>query len=125
MTVVRQFSRYVMVGVLSNALLYAAYLALTALGVPPKAAMTVTYAAGIILSFHMNRRWTFDVALPYGRALGRYVMLYLSGYVLNYAGLALFADALGLPHQLVQITIMAVLAAYFFVMFRLWVFKPV
>lgn len=125
MTVLKQFSRYVTVGVISNAMLYAAYLALTALGVPPKVAMTVTYAAGIVLSFHMNRRWTFDITLPYGRSLGRYVMLYLSGYVLNYVGLALFSDVLGLPHQLVQITIMALLAAYFFVMFRLWVFRPV
>ncbi len=123
MTALRQFSRYVTIGVATNLSLYAAYLLLTALGLDPKAAMTVTYAVGVALSFHLNRRWTFESGLPYLQTLRRFVALYASGYVLNLAGLALFADRLGLPHQWVQIAIMAGLVVYFFTMFRVWVFR--
>jgi len=122
-TVLRQFSRYVTIGVVTNALLYASYLLLTASGAAPRAAMTVTYITGVALSFHLNRRWTFDSGLPYMQTLRRFVALYASGYVLNYAGLALFHDRLGLPHQLVQIAIMGGLVVYFFAMFRVWVFR--
>jgi putative flippase GtrA len=122
-TALRQFSRYVTIGVVTNLSLYAAYLLLAAMGMDPKAAMTVTYVAGVVLSFHLNRRWTFDSGLPYLKTLRRFVVLYASGYVLNLAGLALFTDWLGLPHQLVQIAIMGNLVVYFFLMFRLWVFR--
>ena len=123
MTALRQFSRYVTIGVVTNLLLYGAYLLLTAMGADPKAAMTVTYVTGVALSFHLNRRWTFESGLPYMQTLRRFVALYASGYALNYAGLALFADRLGLPHQLVQIAIMGGLVVYFFSMFRVWVFR--
>ena len=124
MTALRQFSRYVAIGVMTNLSLYAAYLLLTALGADPKAAMTATYVAGVALSFHLNRRWTFESGLPYLKTLRRFLLLYASGYVLNLAGLALFTDRLGFPPQLVQITIMGGLVVYFFLMFRAWVFHP-
>lgn len=123
MTALRQFSRYVTIGVATNLSLYAAYLLLTALGLDPKAAMTATYAVGVALSFHLNRRWTFESGLPYWLALRRFVLLYASGYLLNLAGLAFFADRLGLPHQLVQVVVMGALVVYFFTMFRVWVFR--
>lgn len=122
-TALRQFSRYVTIGVVTNLLLYASYLLLTFAGTAPKAAMTVTYVTGVALSFHLNRRWTFESGLPYMQTLRRFIALYASGYVLNYAGLALLSDRLGLPHQLVQIAIMGGLVVYFFLMFRIWVFR--
>ncbi|MEZ5532093.1 MAG: GtrA family protein [Steroidobacteraceae bacterium] len=122
-TVLRQFSRYVTIGVVTNGLLYGAYLLLTATGAAPEAAMTVTYLTGVALSFHLNRRWTFESGLPYLHTLIRFIALYASGYALNYVGLALLPDRLGLPHQLVQIAIMGGLVVYFFAMFRAWVFR--
>ncbi len=123
MTILRQFSRYVTIGIVTNGLLYGAYLLLTFSGAAPKVAMTVTYVTGVTLSFHLNRRWTFDSGLPYLQTLGRFVALYASGYALNYAGLDVLTDRLGLPHQLVQIAIMGGLVIYFFAMFRVWVFR--
>ncbi|MBV6416799.1 MAG: hypothetical protein CMLOHMNK_01414 [Steroidobacteraceae bacterium] len=123
MTALRQFSRYVAIGAITNLLLYAAYLLLTEWGAAPRAAMTVTYIAGVASSFHLNRRWTFDSGLPYLQTLRRFIALYASGYVLNFIGLLLLVDVLGLPHQLVQIAIMGALVVYFFLLFRVWVFR--
>lgn len=123
MTAIRQFSRYVAIGVGTNATLYGAYLALTALGLRPTIAMTLVYVTGTISSFYLNRRWAFQSTQPYGNALARYVLLYASGYILNYAGLAHLPVMLRLPHQLVQICLMGGLVVYFFLMLRLWVFR--
>lgn len=123
MTALRQFSRYVTIGAVTNLLLYGAYLLLTALGIAPELAMTATYIAGVALSFHLNRTWTFESGVPYMRTLRRFMALYASGYAINWLGLALLPDRLGIPHQLVQIVIMGGLVVYFFAMFRVWVFR--
>lgn len=124
MTTLRKFSRYVIIGIVLNSALYGCYLGLTAaLSVEPKLAMTLTYVAGIGLSFGFNRRWTFGSTISVGRTLPRYFLLYVSGYVINYMGLRLFYDGLGFPHQWIQIAVMSFLMIYLFALSRLWVFK--
>lgn len=119
-----QFARYVVVGVISNAVGYLLYLVLTAAGMEHKAAMTLLYAIGLAQTFVFNRRWSFEHRGEGGRALLRYLAAYGFGYVVNLAALVLFVDRLGLPHQWVQAGMVVVLAGMLFLLQRYWVFRP-
>lgn len=116
--------RFVVVGALSNALLYALYLALTALGADYKLAMTVLYGLGVAQTFFFNKSWTFGHRGRSGLPAAKYLLAYGLCYVMNILALVLFADYLGLPHQLVQATMICVVAAVMFLLQKFWIFSP-
>jgi putative flippase GtrA len=119
----RQFLRFATVGVVSNLVIYGAYLLLTALGMGAKLAMTTTYVAGVVQTFIVNKRWTFDFD---GAGMGvfvRYCLSYAFGYVVNLLTLYVFADRLGWPHQLVQAGAIVEVAVLLFALHRFWVFR--
>ena len=89
-----QFVRYAIVGLISNGVLYLAYLVLTWLGLGHKFAMTLLYVVGVLQTFVFNRNWTFKHGGLVGAALTRYAVAYGFGYLLNFAALALFVDVL-------------------------------
>ena len=55
-----QFIRYVVVGLVSNAMLYLVYILLTRLGMGPKLAMSLLYGGGVLQTFVFNRKWSFQ-----------------------------------------------------------------
>lgn len=118
----RQFARWVIVGVVTNTVLYLAYLALTRSLFAPQAAMTVVYVAGMLLGFVGNRLWSFEHAGRIDTALLRYVAVYALGYVINFAGLEIGVDMLGFPHEFVQGAMVIVVATVMFLMQKLFVF---
>jgi len=111
------------VGAAANIVLYFVYLLITAMGVPPKLAMTSLYFIGVLLTFVLNRNWSFEDGTPGRLALLRYCVVYGSGYLLNFAILAIFVDALKLPHQYVQGVAIVTLALYLFGLQKTWVFR--
>jgi putative flippase GtrA len=115
--------RYATVGVVSNLVLYGLYLVATGLGIASKVAMTALYAAGVLQTFLLNKRWSFRDRGPKGIALLRYCAAYASGYVLNYAMLAVLVDVLQLRHEYVQGATVLLIAVYLFVLQRIWVFR--
>lgn len=119
----RQFVRFATVGVISNALLYMAYLLLTLfLGLEHKLAMTLVYVAGVILSFVVNRSWSFGHSGVAHAAFVRYVVANVIGYLLNLALLMLAVDRLNLPHEGVQAVAIVLVAVCTFLLHRYWVF---
>lgn len=117
-----QMVRFGIVGLVSNAVLYLAYLALTALGMGPKLAMTLLYAVGVAQTFLFNKRWSFRHGGAYGPAFVRYCIAYAVGYAINLGALALLVDAMGYPHQAVQGVLILLLAAFFFLLQKFWIF---
>ncbi|MEZ5739282.1 MAG: GtrA family protein [Burkholderiaceae bacterium] len=117
--------RYAIVGLLSNAVGYLAYLALTTLGLSPQRAMSLLYAIVATVGFFGHRRLTFA---DDGRLLGtgaRYVIAHLGGYLLNLALLSVLVDRLGLAHQAVQAGAILVVAIYLFIVSRQFVFRGI
>lgn len=123
---VGQFIRYVTVGLVSNGVLFAAYLLLTTVSMGPKLAMTLLYALGVIQTFFFNMRWSFRHGGTHGPAFVRYCASYALGYGLNLAALWVLVDRLGYPHQIVQGIMILALALMLFVLQKFWVFpaKP-
>ncbi|MGH8333711.1 MAG: GtrA family protein [Pseudomonas fluorescens] len=122
--IVRQFLRYALVGALTNLCGYAVYLLLTSLWGAPKLTMTLLYSVGALIGFIANRRFTFRHDGHIGMAGIRYLLVQLSGYLLNLFLLMLFVDWLGFSHQLVQAVAIVVVAVFLFVLSRVFVFAP-
>lgn len=119
-----QLARYAIVGLFFNTLGYLLYLAITALGMEPKLAMTLLYIIGTLQTFFFNRKWSFShdgAAMP---SLIRYLLAYASGYVINWFALYGLVDILGYPHQIIQGLIIFAIAAYLFFLQKFWVFAP-
>lgn len=114
------------IGIASNAALYAVYLALTELGVGPKAAMTAVFVLGVLCTYALNRRWTFRHDGAAARSAVRYAGAYLLAYAMNVAALALLVDVASLPHRAVMLGLIVTTAGLIFVLQKFWVFpvKP-
>jgi putative flippase GtrA len=119
-----QASRYIVVGLASNLAGYLAYLALTALGMNEKLAMTLVYLVGVLQTFVFNKRWSFRFAGPVRSAFVRYAVLYAVGYAINLGTMHLLVDRIGWPHQGVMAGLVCFMAVFFFVGQRFWVFRP-
>jgi putative flippase GtrA len=117
-----QFMRYIIIGVLLNATLYAFYLLLTHTLMGSRAAMSITYCAGVLIGFVLNRKITFSFRGRDTGALFRYIVSYSVGYVVNFIGLWLFVDLAGFAHELVQGGMIVTLAFMFFALQKWWVF---
>ncbi len=118
-----QFTRYVIVGLISNAILYLGYLALTAFGMGHKLAMTLLYVLGVWQTFFFNRSWSFQDSGRKQDAFVKYAAVYGAGYAINWSLLWFFVDELGLPHQVVQGILIFVVAIFIVLLLQFWVFN--
>lgn len=123
MRTVLQFARYSTVGLASNLLLYVAYLAITTVGLGPKSAMTVLYVCGVLMTFIFNRSWTFNHEGAVSSSFWKYVLVYLSGYLVNWLVLYSLVDEANWPHQYVQGIMILLLAFCIFIAQKFWVFN--
>jgi len=123
MAVHQQFMRYVVVGLASNAFIYAIYIVLTYLGIGPKLAMTLLYGVGVLQTFVFNKNWSFRFDGAATPALARYAMAYGAGYAINFLALVVLVDRAGLPHMWVQGVMILVVALMLFLLQRHWVFR--
>jgi putative flippase GtrA len=123
MSATKQFTRFAVVGLVSNLALYLIYLLLTTLGLGHKLAMSNLYMTGVLQTFFFNRGWTFSHRGPTGPALTRYVIAYALGYLINLLALVWLVDTVGLPHQAVQGAMILLMAVGFFLAQRYWIFR--
>jgi putative flippase GtrA len=122
MSKTRQFTRFALVGVLTNAALYALYLGLTIIGVGPKAAMTAAFGTGVVVSYLFNRHWTFEHTGALTTSAPRYAGTYVIAYLVNVVSLVLLVDIAELPHEAVMLALIVGTALLTFTLQRLWVF---
>jgi putative flippase GtrA len=122
----RQLFSFGAIGIASNGALYLLYLALTSVGIGHKTAMTLVFAAGVLLTYALNRRWTFRHDGAVSGSARRYVGAYLLGYLANVAVLALLVDVMNFPHRAVMLILIFATAGLMFVLQKFWVFpaKP-
>jgi putative flippase GtrA len=114
--------RFVVVGLVSNGLLYLAYLVLTTLGTGPKVAMTLLYLVGVLQTFAPQRRWTFRHAGRGDEAFVRYLAAYAFCYALQWSILYVLVDRHGFDHALIQGGAIIAIAVTMFLVQKYWVF---
>ena len=120
----RAFLRFAIVGLASNAVLFALYVVLTSAGMPHVPAMTLVYVLGVLQTFAANRHWTFGHTGAVGAPLLRYALAYVLGYLLNLTLMLMLVDAMHLPHAWVQGALILVVAVFLFLLQKHWVFRP-
>lgn len=114
--------RYLTVGVVSNGLLYAAYLLITYLGMPPVVATSLLYVSGVGGTYLANRGWSFQSTRDHSEAAPRYLMAYGAGYGVQVATLSGLTYLLHVPHQFAQLCAMGGAAVTIYAGLKFWVF---
>jgi putative flippase GtrA len=121
--VVRDFLRFATVGAVATAAHYAVMIALTELGgMDPVAATVCGFAVGAVVSYTLNRRYTFAVRPAYMRGFLKFAIVIGIGAVLNAAIVAFFIS-FGLHYMVAQVIATGVVLIWNFAGARLIVFR--
>lgn len=121
-TTIAQTVKFLLSGLITNVSVYAAYLLLTFAGMGPKTAMSLLFVAGMMLSYNMNKRWTFASRNTRDATLWRFVAAYATAYILNFFSMWVAVDRMGIPHYLVQAVNIVVISALLFMAQKYWIF---
>jgi putative flippase GtrA len=104
-----RFGRFGVVGLASNAGLYAAFLGLIWFGMAPLGASALCYVLGVVFSYVLNRGWTFASRSSHSRDLPRFLASYGVGLSVTLASMSVLVPVLGpAAAQLLTIAITAI-----------------
>ncbi|MEO0369372.1 MAG: GtrA family protein [Pseudomonadota bacterium] len=73
--------RYICVGLLSNGLLYVLFVLMVRLGIRPTKTAVICYILGLMFSYVLNRKWSFESSVSNRRDLPRFLFSYGIGLV--------------------------------------------
>ncbi len=121
--VVRDFLRFATVGAVATAAHYAVLITLAELaGVNPVTATVIGFGVGAVVSYTLNRRFTFAVRPAYMRGFVKFLAVVGIGAVLNAAIVAFFIG-LGLHYLIAQVIATGLVLIWNFAAARLVVFR--
>lgn len=116
--------RFVIVGVINNVVGYILFLFMIyVLGIGHKITVTLLFAIGMIVSFLMNKKWTFKTSGNYSSSLLKFLIVYLLGYSLNIVIVAIFVDRLSYSSGWVQLWANVTLPIYYFLANKYYVYR--
>jgi len=113
-------ARYVILGVGQNAVLYLATLGLLALGLAGWVALAIVYPIGVVMSFLLNRAWSFAGRERVRGQFARHVVVYAAAYPLT-LGLSWLLEHFVHAWLATGLTI-GIIAAVNFTTSNLWVY---
>lgn len=121
--IVRQFARFAMVGAVATAAHYALMIVLIeAADVPVVPATSAGYALGTVVSYLLNRSFTFSVKTGFTRGFVKYAIVIGAGFFINGAIVWALSRA-GLPYMLAQVIATGLVLIWNFAGARLVVFR--
>jgi putative flippase GtrA len=123
---VRQASRFGLVGLINTAVGLSLIWLAMASGLPAIPANAIGYLVGIMVSFMLNRAWTFRLdgrkQVRASVAFRRFFIAAGAAWILNIAVVWSGLELTGISPYLLQLFGVATYSASFFVMCRTWVF---
>lgn len=123
MTVATEFFRFLGVGGIATAVHYAIMAGLVALGLAgPVAASTWGFSVSALLNYGLNHRFTFKSGRAHTSALPRFVVVALTGLVINAGLVALGVITLKLHYVFAQLMATAGTVVWNFALARTWAF---
>jgi putative flippase GtrA len=118
---VRQFRRFLVVGLANTVLSFVAYRLLLAIGTPYVLAAVLAFSVGAVNGYVFNRRWTFGA-----RASGRARLLYVAVQVLGATATSLlvlfFVRVAGTGKIFAYPAVIAPVTVCMFIANRTWTF---
>jgi putative flippase GtrA len=122
--VIRQTVRFGAVGLLNTIIgLAAIYSVIFFFGAGPKIANIVGYSIGLILSFFLNRNWTFDQAGTGRERLPAFLVVAGLSYLCNLGAVAVGSYVFGLSPYLAQLLGVGLYTTEMFLGCRMFVFR--
>lgn len=124
MSLARQISAFVAVGLAAVTAHYAALVGLVELAAwRPVPATLVGYLVGGVVSYVLNRRHTFDTERSHVEAGWRFAAVAGVGFLLTYAAMHLLVERLHAPYLPAQIATTGVVMAWSFLAHKFWSFS--
>lgn len=121
---IRSMVRFALVGLANTALGYSVILFMhLVVGTGLLLANVAGYAAGLVLSYHLNRSFTFASSAAHRQALPRFVLTVIACFALNLVVLEVARESMGLPFPIAQALAVASYTVAFFFASRSLVFR--
>ena len=125
MSLSRKIIRYAVVGVIGTAVHFGVLAALVELfGVEPVTSSTIGFIVTVIVSYVLNHRWTFRSDRGHRSALPRYIIVSITGMLLNTGIMFLTVHVFGLWYILGQCLVVVVVPITNFALNYRWSFRP-
>ena len=122
----RQFITFSGVGVVAAVAHYGVLILLVEMGgLSPVIATLWGFIAGAIVSYLLNRRFTFRSDRPHRSAVPRFLAVTAGGFVLNGCAMWLLNEQWGVPYLIAQVIATAVVLFWNFTANRLWTFGAI
>jgi putative flippase GtrA len=115
--------RYTMVGAVGTAVQYLLLLGLVEIShLRPTLATTIGFAAGALVNYALNFRFTFQSSRSHRVALPRFLTIAAGGMLLNFGIVALGVDLLRLHYLIPQVCATGTVVLCTFLANRAWTF---
>ena len=119
----RQFAAFFGVGVVAAVVHYGLLIGLVeAWRVDPVPAALAGYVAGGVVSYALNRRFTYRSNRPHAEATWRFALVAVVGFFLTWGFMHAFTRWLGLPYLPAQLVTTGVVLFWSFLAHKLWTF---
>ena len=116
--------RFGTVGVLQNGLNLATFALATGAGIHYRPAAVLAGVLALVVSFLLNRHWTFmGHATPVGRQGLRYLLVFAGAVGLGVVLLTFFVEVTGIGEVPAQVAAILIVAPISFLAQRTWVFR--
>lgn len=119
----RQFTTFVVVGLAAAVVHYSVLIGLVErAGTGTVLATLAGYVCGGVVSYLLNRRFTYESERPHGEAVWRFAVVAGVGFLLTGLLMAALNGWLGVPYLLAQLAITGIVLIWSFLGNRLWTF---
>lgn len=121
---IAQFAKYCLVGVVNTFVgLGLIFTCMAAFGLSPALSNLIGFAIGIVVSFSLNRIWTFASSAPIGKSFAGFAGICLVGYFLNLGVVLAVIYAWGVNPYIGQIAGVGCYAVFVFLGSRYFAFR--
>ena len=99
---IKRLVRYGFVGLLGASLHFGTLIILVRAGMPPVPASAIGFVITVLVSYLLNYYWTFEANLAHRSSLPRYIVITVSGLILNTSVMHLTVDVWRWDYRLGQ-----------------------
>ena len=122
----KQFSRFLTVGLFNTTLGYCIIFACMYLGgMTPEASNAIGYAVGLIASYLLNKLYTFKQISKHRGEFTKFLAVFAFAYALNFLSLLVLVRGLEMHQGLSQVLAGMVYVTVFYLMNKFFVFKAI
>lgn len=119
-----RFLRFLAVGGFATLCHYAILATLVEIGGCDATPASATgYAAGAVVNYLLNRRWTFRSGMRHQESLVRFICMVAVGSLCSFALMQVLAEGIGMNYMVAQVLITAIVLLLNFFLSASWVFS--